>query len=99
MLYTKEIKNIEVGQDASGVKISVNGKQIDKHSHPNNYALVQAVRKDFSDIFTKIGTEFNVKYPDITIDGNKIILKDENGKVLVDTTVDKTNNVKSVLGL
>ena len=75
MLYVKEKKEIEIG----GANIVINGKKIDKNNYPLNYELVQAIRKEFPGQFKKFGIDFEETYPDIIIDGDTLILNDEQG--------------------
>lgn len=74
-----EIKDIEIG----GATIVINNKKITKSSSPDEYTLIQAIRKDFPEIFGIISTELDLKYYDITIDSAMIIIRDENGKILI----------------
>ena len=93
MLYIKERKEIEVG----GANITVNGKKINKADHPMNYNLIQSIRKEYSDLFKKFGIDFNQKYPDIIIDGDTLILNDEQGNELLKTSINDTKLVKTAL--
>lgn len=91
--FNEPKQDIEVG----GGNISLNGKRMDKYSNPEEYRILQAVQKDFPEKFAEVSQKTDLRNPDVTIEGDTVTIRLENGEIIAQEKIENTKFLKAEL--